>query len=82
MLVLGLLSLRPTSAPASDPGEAAPAHGVKFTDIAPDPASGINYRRQPSPRNGLLEALKMKHIITPMDLFFAPCYPQLFDPDD
>jgi hypothetical protein len=50
---------------------------VKFTDIVPDPQTGVDYRRQLSPtREVEMDRLKTKPFITAADLFFAPTKPR------
>lgn len=49
--------------------------GIEFTDIAQRQDSGIAYRRKESPRNALLEHIKMKPWATFGDSFFAPTKP-------
>jgi hypothetical protein len=45
------------------------SNGHKFTDIATQADSGIDYRRKGSPRDELLDRLKAKGTITVADFF-------------
>jgi len=78
--VLALLMLCPlvlllSSSPAASAPPAATESGVALVNVASDPATGLAYRREPSPRNLVFDAIKQEPLYTVMDIARTPLKP-------